>query len=128
MHDLISRQAAIEALKEKVFSNLTDEFYGAMQVLDELPPAQSEQSITEWQKDFREYINMLNIPRDDYKGIMEYINEVPSADVQPVVHCKDCVYWSSKETRYCNMLKGTFQENDYCSYGERKGAGDVPDE
>lgn len=45
-----------------------------------------------------------------------------AADVQPVVLCKDCVYWSSKETKYCNMLKGTFQENDYCSYGERKGA------
>ena len=40
---------------------------------------QPTQSIAEWQKDFREYINMLNIPRDDYKGIMEYINDVPSA-------------------------------------------------
>ena len=28
-----------DALQEKVFHNLTDEFYGAMQVLDELPPA-----------------------------------------------------------------------------------------
>lgn len=48
------------------------------------------------------------------------LREFPTAD--PVVRCKECVYWSSKETRYCNMLKGTFQENDYCSYGERKGA------
>lgn len=36
--DLISRQAALDALREKVFHELTDEFYGAMQVLDELPP------------------------------------------------------------------------------------------
>lgn len=42
MDDLISRQAAIDALKEKVFHNLSDEFYGAMQVLDELPSAQPE--------------------------------------------------------------------------------------
>ena len=42
MNDLISRQAAIDALKEKVFQNLSDEFYGAMQVLDELPPAEVE--------------------------------------------------------------------------------------
>ena len=28
-----------DALQEKVFHNLTDEFYGAMQVLDELPSA-----------------------------------------------------------------------------------------
>lgn len=41
--DAISRAAAIDALKEKVFHNLSDEFYGAMQVLDELPPAQPEQ-------------------------------------------------------------------------------------
>ena len=41
--DTISRQQAIDALKEKVFHNLSDEFYGAMQVLDELPSAQPEQ-------------------------------------------------------------------------------------
>ena len=40
--DCISRTRAIDALKEKVFRNLTDEFYGAMQVLDELPSAQPE--------------------------------------------------------------------------------------
>ena len=35
----ISREAAIKALQEKVFHNLTDEFYGTMQVLDEIPAA-----------------------------------------------------------------------------------------
>ena len=49
---------------------------------------------------------------------LECSDEEPT--VQPVVRCKDCVYWSSKKTRYCNMLKGTFQENDYCSYAERR--------
>ena len=41
----IGRIVAIvrDALKEKVFHNLSDEFYGAMQVLDELPSAQPEQ-------------------------------------------------------------------------------------
>ena len=42
MDDLISRQQAIDALKEKVFHNLSDEFYGAMQVLDELPSIQPD--------------------------------------------------------------------------------------
>lgn len=37
---LIDADAAIDALKEKVFHNLSDEFYGAMQVLDELPEQQ----------------------------------------------------------------------------------------
>ena len=46
---------------------------------EDAPSAQPTQSIAEWQKDFREYINTLNILNDDYKGIMEYINDVPSA-------------------------------------------------
>ena len=42
MNDLISRQAAVKALQDKVFHNLSDEFYGTMQVLDELPPVNAE--------------------------------------------------------------------------------------
>ena len=37
--EYICRRDAKDALQEKVFHNLTDEFYGAMQVLDELPSA-----------------------------------------------------------------------------------------
>ena len=37
--EYIRKQDAKDALQEKVFHNLTDEFYGAMQVLDELEPA-----------------------------------------------------------------------------------------
>ena len=39
MSDYIRIEDAKDALQEKVFHNLTDEFYGAMQVLDELQPA-----------------------------------------------------------------------------------------
>ena len=35
----ISKQDVKDALQKKVFHNLTDEFYGAMQVIDELQPA-----------------------------------------------------------------------------------------
>ena len=41
--DTISRQAAKKELKEKVFRNYTDEFWGAMQVLDELPSVPNNQ-------------------------------------------------------------------------------------
>ena len=37
MSDNISRKAAKDEIAEKVFHDLTDEFYGVMQVLDELP-------------------------------------------------------------------------------------------
>lgn len=37
-------------------------------------------AIDEWKNDFKGYVNALNIPRDDYRGIMEYIDELPSAE------------------------------------------------
>lgn len=37
--EYIRRQDVKDALQEKVFHNLTDEFYGAMQAIDELPSA-----------------------------------------------------------------------------------------
>ena len=37
--EYIRREDAKDALQEKVFHNLTDEFYGAMQAIDELPSA-----------------------------------------------------------------------------------------
>ena len=35
-------------------------------------------ALEEWKNDFKGYINELSIPMDDYKGIMEYIDEVPN--------------------------------------------------
>ena len=32
-------------------------------------------TINEWREDFKSYINELDIPKDDYKGIMEYIDD-----------------------------------------------------
>lgn len=46
----------------------------AIKALEQEP---CEDKIIEWKKDFKEYVNSLSIPRDDYKGIMEYIDELP---------------------------------------------------
>ena len=32
-------------------------------------------TIEEWAKDFKSYVNALDMQRDDYKGIMEYIDD-----------------------------------------------------
>ena len=32
-------------------------------------------TVNEWAKDFRSFVNELTMPRDDYKGIMEYIDD-----------------------------------------------------
>ena len=39
MSEYIRKADAKDVLQEKVFHNLTDEFYGAMQVIDEMPSA-----------------------------------------------------------------------------------------
>ena len=67
------------------------------------------------------------------KTIEKEIKELPSADVQPVVRCRDCIY--SKMTtdgscKYCEYLANEFDVidavyfcgNDFCSHGKRKGA------
>ena len=38
------------------------------------------QSLIEWKEDFKGFVEGLDIPRDDYKGIMSYIDEVPPAE------------------------------------------------
>ena len=63
-------------------------------------------TIDEWKNDFKGYVNLLDIPRDDYNGIMEYIDELPSADVRPVrrgrwiVHYDDI--WPTESTQECS--------------------------
>lgn len=84
--EYIRREDAKDALQEKVFHNLTDEFYGAMQAIDELS----------------------------------------SADVVPVVRCRDCKHWqtdwnpSIPDRHYCAVMDSMMKADDFCSYGERK--------
>ena len=81
--------------------------------------------------------------KSDYRGetLMNYevadmiedcIDNAPTADVVEVVRCKDCMY--CKEFHYeepgeepyiklmCKWSCYSHQPNDFCSYGERKGA------
>ena len=39
--------------------------------------------IKKWQEEFLKYVSGLNLPRDDYRGIMEYIEEVPTIELRP---------------------------------------------
>lgn len=39
-------------------------------------------AIDAWRADFKGYVDCLDLPRDDYNGIMEYINEAPSAQTE----------------------------------------------
>lgn len=58
----------------------------------------------------------------DYVKTMECL---PSADVEAVVHCKDCEYYET-EGNYCNrdIVKSLLptEPTDYCSWAERRGS------
>ena len=41
-------------------------------------PTVEPEVISKWKKEFREYVDSLDIARDDWKGIIEYIDELRS--------------------------------------------------
>jgi hypothetical protein len=58
---------------------------------------------------------------------------VPTADVVPVVRCKECVFWDTEsiglsDEHICKMHSIVAVHSrytnptDYCSYGERRGS------
>lgn len=59
---------------------------------------------------------------------VETIDQVPAADVAPVVRCKDCKHYNRGECyhpRHERHLQSICQEDDdFCSYGERKDGGE----
>ena len=81
MDDLISRQAAIDALD-------------------------------------KEYRYGADIDRCGLSTALDEIEDIPAADVVPVVRCDDCVYYGSR--RWCELHSSVFDDNAFCSYGERK--------
>ena len=62
-------------------------------------------------------------------AVVDMIDAMPSADVQPVVLCKDCKYAHITyrgEVKYCDIWfpdESHYMDTDnYCSFAERKGA------
>ncbi len=57
-------------------------------------------------------------------GIEKAIDDAPTVDAVPVVRCKDCVMYSSRYSGWHCYLDGRqTQENDFCSWGERREDG-----
>ena len=64
---------------------------------------------------------------DGRNSAIKFIKAAPSVDAVPVVRCKDCVWFKGKhgcplaESEYFKSGKLLPHENDFCSYGERRG-------
>ena len=113
MSDLISREDAKRELQEKVFRNLTGEFYGTMQVLDELPSAEQEEF--EWCTDCKEYDKDAHCCHRWTKCIRQTIDEIkssqwipcserlPKVDEYVLVYINDIAYiaWIDMDGDWC---------------------------
>lgn len=72
--------------------------------------------------------DVLNLPQSIERNLrgeiversidVKAIESLPSADVAPVVRCDDCVYYGSR--RWCELHSSVFDDNAFCSYGERR--------
>lgn len=76
-----------------------------------------------WQANFVTYINELNLLRDDYRAIMEYIDEVPvirprgrwtrKHNVHGVAYCSKCDYeLHTNNTNFCPNCGADMREEE----------------
>jgi len=56
--------------------------------------------------------------------IADAIDDVPAADVAPVVRCKDCRFYAIKQSSLCDMHNTAVNAEDYCSYGVKNDGGE----
>ena len=126
MSDLIGRQDFLRAFEE--MCSCTDYEWDERDFRDlikRFPSAESEyKELQDWKTDFKGFIGALDMPRDDYRGIMEYIDEVPSAETE-IIKCKDCKFYTpmNRETKtgICNLtMHQNFGDEWYCAGAERK--------
>ena len=54
---------------------------------------------------------------------MRFLKKQPTIDAVPVVRCWECKYRDGTPGQP-NILCGQMHEDDFCSYGERKGSAD----
>ena len=60
----------------------------------------------------------IRCPETPCREQTKYLRELPPADVVPVVRCDDCKYYGSR--RWCELHSSVFDDNAFCSYGERR--------
>lgn len=88
-------------------------------------------------------LNEANEAADCFRLCIDLLDSIPAADVVEVVRCRECKYWGDEAGELqrsdgvlfarCKvhnyLLDGRHTgwcptENDFCSYGERKGGAD----
>lgn len=69
----------------------------------------------------------------DIRELLDEIEDIPAADVVPVVRCKDCKHYYfadnriPQEQRYvCEISGEIWKPDSFCSYGERREENNEP--
>ena len=62
--------------------------------------------IKKWQEEFLEYASGLNLPRDDFKGIMGYIEEAPAVKPEPLTDKEQRIFLTAmaREEKVCKQV------------------------
>lgn len=85
-------------------------------------------TVEEWAKDFKSYTDELQIPRDDYKGIIAYIKdgvELLKDSIIPV-RCYECIHRGTSRCALYNDYNDYYTNNPglvsdwFCADGERR--------
>lgn len=76
-----------------------------------------------------ESYNASPMYRRGYDDCVATVLKAPAADVVPAVRCKDCKYAfinsfsAASGVALCSASTKVMQQDDFCSYGERRGGG-----
>ena len=65
-----------------------------------------------------------------HDALKEAIERVPTVDAVEIVRCKDCKWYERKypwngNSYECSYLEAPMDDNDFCSWGERKEDGKI---
>lgn len=70
-------------------------------------------------KDFlRQWVEKESQRRIGINIAIDVVKAMPSADLVPVVRCRDCKYYEGRN--WCGLNETDFDPDDFCSYGERR--------
>ena len=147
--DLISRQAAIDALeREKTYSTAYKDGYtqtdyfkqynmgltDGIKALNKLPSAQPQSTmgqVNDTAQSTNDYIRkqaaievadaVWTVTGDkNVAKVWDQLKDLPSADVVEVVRCRDCKFNPNDTWFDCPMVQLPYKEDRWCWKGERK--------
>lgn len=97
-----------------------DDFIRRQNVLDKLFPVDPENDGSDG---CTVILQNLTFTSAEIEGL---IDQIPSADVAPVVRCKDCKYFTKgpyvfdNSKCWCSCWYDSVKDDDFCSYGAKK--------